>query len=264
MDGTEGQEVAPATTEGVGTTDQPAGDSTTPAPEAWDGWSEHEGKYIPIKVNGEEQLVPLSELRDGYMRQGDYTQKTQLLSQAQQELAWASTIAQALEENPEQALNILQGQYMPETPQEEQEFLTDEERQLNELQEWRQEQEQREAVRQVEVEMEQLQQQFGSEFFEPNQLVQYALQGDFKNLTDALQSMKFSELYGETQAIRDQRAMDAQREAEQAAAQEEARKAAGIVGGGHNVPPGSTQRGTPGELLSVRESWARAQEAENQ
>ncbi|WAK01863.1 hypothetical protein [Methylobacter sp. YRD-M1] len=41
---------------------------------------------VTIKVNGVEQEVPLSELKNGYQRQQDYTQKTQELSQQRQEI----------------------------------------------------------------------------------------------------------------------------------------------------------------------------------
>lgn len=41
---------------------------------------------VKIKVNGVEQEVPLSELKNGYQRQADYTQKTQELSNERQKV----------------------------------------------------------------------------------------------------------------------------------------------------------------------------------
>jgi len=266
MDTTEGQPVT-AGDEGVGSTDQPAGDTTATPPAAWDAWEQNQDQHVAVKVNGEERLVPLREMRDGYMRQADYTQKTQTLAERQQHLSWAETIANALEQNPEQALSILQSQYLANNgaqQQEQQEFLTDEERQLAELQQWRQEQEQQQAVQQVEAELGQLQQVFGEDSFDPQQLLEYAIQGNFPNLSSAYQSMTFSEVYGEAQAVRDARAKQAQEAAAAAAAQEEQRQAAALVSGGHNVPPGSTQTGSPDDRLSVREAWRRAAETHNQ
>lgn len=41
---------------------------------------------VKVKINGQEQEVPLSELRNGYQRQADYTAKTQELSQQRNEV----------------------------------------------------------------------------------------------------------------------------------------------------------------------------------
>jgi hypothetical protein len=261
MDGAEGQEVTPGT-EGVTPEtggDQPTetGGTTETPPQAWD-WSEHADQQVAVKVDGQERLVPLRDAVDGYMRQADYTQKTQALSAQQQQLEWAATIAKALENDPAQALAILQQQYgvSPEQQQQE-EFLTDEERQIAELRQWREDTEQREAVREVEAEVAQLQQTFGEQAFDPNELLSYAIQGNFPNLSAAFQSMKFNDLWGESQAARDARAQQEQQDAANQQAQE-AKRAAGIVGGGHNVPPGSTQVGTPGERLTVRQAYERA------
>ncbi len=258
MDGAEGQEVTPGT-EGVGEgADQPAeGGTTETPPQAWDAWEQNQDQHVAVKVGGEERLVPLREMRDGYMRQADYTQKTQTLSEHAKQLSWYQTIGEALENDAEQAIAILQKQYLGDGEQQQEEFPTDEERQLAELQQWRQETEQQQAVAQVEAEVGQLQQVFGEDAFDPNELLEYAIQGNFPNLSTAFQSLKFSEVYGEAQAVRDARAKQAEADAE-------ARRQAALVGGGHNVPPGSTQRGTPGERLSVREAWQRALESQDQ
>ena len=44
------------------------------------------GLKMQVKVNGEEQEVPLSDLRNGYMRQDDYTRKTQAVSERNKKL----------------------------------------------------------------------------------------------------------------------------------------------------------------------------------
>lgn len=51
-----------------------------------DGEEDEDDPLIPVKIDGEEQEVKLSELRNGYQRQADYTRKTQELSQQRQEV----------------------------------------------------------------------------------------------------------------------------------------------------------------------------------
>jgi hypothetical protein len=64
-----------------------------------------------VTVQGEEQQVTLEELRGGYMRQSDYTKKTQGLSQREKELANAEAVMTALERNPHRTIEILVDQY---------------------------------------------------------------------------------------------------------------------------------------------------------
>ena len=45
---------------------------------------------VPIKLDGEELQIPLSEAIAGYQRQADYTRKTQELSQQREEIQWRS------------------------------------------------------------------------------------------------------------------------------------------------------------------------------
>jgi len=48
--------------------------------EDYDDGDEGEDPWVAVKINGEDQEVRLSELRNGYQRQADYTRKTQELS----------------------------------------------------------------------------------------------------------------------------------------------------------------------------------------
>ena len=77
-----------------------ANKSGTPDPQA-----------ITVKVNGEEQQVTLDELRSGYMRQADYTVKTQDLANAKKQLEQAQIMADALERNPQQAIETIATHY---------------------------------------------------------------------------------------------------------------------------------------------------------
>lgn len=64
-----------------------------------DEGDEDEDKYV-VKVKGEEIEVSLDELANGYMRQADYTQKTQALAQEREELAAYKTLAEAIQADP--------------------------------------------------------------------------------------------------------------------------------------------------------------------
>lgn len=66
---------------------------------------EYADQMVSITVDGEEITVPLREVRDGYMRQADYTRKTQQLSMMR-------TLEQALKVNPKETLAYLQSIYI--------------------------------------------------------------------------------------------------------------------------------------------------------
>lgn len=64
-----------------------------------------------VKVGGIEREVTLDELQSGYMRQADYTQKTQALAEDKRRLAQAEQLIQFLDRNPERTLQALAEQY---------------------------------------------------------------------------------------------------------------------------------------------------------
>ena len=57
-----------------------------------------------IEING--QQVPLEELKSGYLRQADYTRKTQELSEARRRLSYAEQLYNAVYQNPEVAQQV--------------------------------------------------------------------------------------------------------------------------------------------------------------
>lgn len=83
------------------------------------------GNYrVPVKVDGEEDLVPLAEARNGFMRQADYTRKTQELAQQRQELGWATAMKAALDQDPVGTLQLLSQHYGVQlTPQQAQQVV---------------------------------------------------------------------------------------------------------------------------------------------
>lgn len=68
-------------------------------------------KYVVVRVDGEDVEVPLKETLAGYQRQADYTRKTQELADQRKELAWATAIKGALDQDPVTTLQLLAEQY---------------------------------------------------------------------------------------------------------------------------------------------------------
>lgn len=73
--------------------------------------SAFEGKYVKIKVDGEEVEVPFNEALQGYQRQADYTRKTQEIASQREKLQYAQTLQEALESNPQQTIELLSRHY---------------------------------------------------------------------------------------------------------------------------------------------------------
>ena len=66
-----------------------------------------EGDSFSVMVNGQETLVSKDELTSGYMRQADYTQKTQELANLGREAEKALTLMKLLEEQPVETVRKL-------------------------------------------------------------------------------------------------------------------------------------------------------------
>ena len=75
--------------------------STAAQPVARGGYDPNAGSAnLPPSVDVGGEQVPLDELQRGYMRQRDYTQKTQLLSSQRQQYEAATRLAEALQADP--------------------------------------------------------------------------------------------------------------------------------------------------------------------
>ena len=87
----------------------------TPSNEPVLNLDEYADFRIPVKVNGEEVLVPLTEAISGYSRTQDYTQKTQALAAEREAVAQAAALQAALDEDPTATLAVLQAIYATDT-----------------------------------------------------------------------------------------------------------------------------------------------------
>lgn len=67
-------------------------------------WEAYADQLVPIVVQGETKMVPLGELRSGYMRQDDYTRKTQEVASERDAARWARDVMAALESDPQETI----------------------------------------------------------------------------------------------------------------------------------------------------------------
>lgn len=72
---------------------------------------EYSNYRVPVKLDGEELQVPLSEAIAGYQRQADYTRKTQELSQQREQFQFASALEAALQRDPAGTIDMLSNHY---------------------------------------------------------------------------------------------------------------------------------------------------------
>lgn len=64
-------------------------------------WEAVADQLIPVKINGEEKLVPLKDFRDGIMMREDYSRKTAELAEARKFAEWAQDVQYALQSDPQ-------------------------------------------------------------------------------------------------------------------------------------------------------------------
>lgn len=68
-------------------------------------------KAVSVTVNGETFEVPLAELRNGYMRQSDYTRKTQQIAADGEVVRWAKVLQEGFQNNPHGTIQYLAQQF---------------------------------------------------------------------------------------------------------------------------------------------------------
>ena len=67
----------------------------------------HKDELVKVKVDGKELSVPLGEALNGYMRQADYTRKTQAVAGLQAAADWGKQMRDALLEDPKGVIEAL-------------------------------------------------------------------------------------------------------------------------------------------------------------
>ena len=217
-----------------------------------------DGKYVKVKVDGEDVSVPFGEAIQGYQRQADYTRKTQELASQREQLGYAQTLQQALESNPQETIDLLTRHYgvatanqmvadaqsEPQVP----EFDDPLEKRIWETEQRIQQYEQERANQQLQSEISRLQSTY--EDFDAQEVVRLALQNNTTDLEGTYKQIAFDRLVNQVRA---------QQEAPQILAQQEqavtdAKRDAGFIEGGATAnSPSATNEYKPS---SIAEAWA--------
>lgn len=119
-----------------------------------------------IEIDGVD--VPIDELRNGYLRQRDYTQKTQALAKEKKQVEIATQYYQAIQNNPDLAKKMAETYNLP--------YLTPEQAKVQELEEKYQD-------LLLEREVSSLQAKYND--FDAQEVLQYAFDHKIENLEDA-------------------------------------------------------------------------------
>lgn len=246
--------------ESVGeTTGVETGEAEAPSYEYVDT-SAFDGKYVRVKVDGEELDVPFNEALQGYQRQADYTRKTQELASQREQFQFAQTLQQALESDPQGTLQVLSRHYgvaaaeqmiadaQPETPQ----FDDPLEQRVWEAEQRLQQYEQERANQQLQQEISRLQSTY--EDFNPQEIVSAALRMGTTDLEAVYKQTAYDRLI---QQVRTQQ--DAQQVlANQNQQVVDAKRDAAFIEGGASANGPSDQ--PVGKIGSIHDAWSLAKQ----
>lgn len=194
-------------------------------------------KLVEVQVGGQTFEVPLAELRNGYMRQSDYTRKTQALAKDADMVRWAQELQSAFQQDPNGTLQYLAGQLGVKLAADEQEEFLDPDvkpivdelkrtqRELDELRRRTEQFDQERVNREVQAELESMRSRYSD--FDPHVVLPIAIE-------TGLDMEKAYKLWKADQMEAVQKSSEqAKAKAESAAARrEKARKAASKVSKG--------------------------------
>lgn len=219
-----------------------------------------DGKYVKVKVDGEELDVPFNEAIQGYQRQADYTRKTQELASQREQFQFAQTLQQALESDPQGTLQVLSRHYgvaaaeqmvadaQPETPQ----FDDPLEQRVWEAEQRLQQYEQDRANEQLQQEISRLQSTY--EDFNPQEVVSAALKMGTTDLEAVYKQTAYDRLIQQVRT---------QQEAQQVLADQnqqvvDAKRDAAFIEGGASANGPSDQ--PVGKIGSIHDAWSLAKQ----
>lgn len=221
---------------------------------------EYSDYRIPVKLDGEELQVPLSEAIAGYQRQADYTRKTQELAQQREALQFASTLQAALENDPAGTLELLSRHYgiskaqaaeMVSDMGDSYEDVDPVERKMRELDQRIAQFEEYQSQQEIEREIGRLKSKYQD--FDTNEVVNAALKANTTDLEAVYKQIAFDKFMK-------------QRELEAAASQHqqlkeskivEAKREAAVVEGGASATQ-STTTDSFEPITSLADAWATA------
>lgn len=214
---------------------------------------------VPVKLDGEELEVPLSEAIAGYQRQADYTRKTQELAQQRQEMEFAAALSTALERDPEATIDLLSKHYgvsraaAAQMVEDEVDFseLDPTEVRYRELDRRLASFEEQQSQQQVAAEVERLKSKYQD--FDVKEVITAALKSGSNDLEGVYKQIAFDKMVHKANVERE--AAEKQRQAEEAVVA--AKRQAAVVDGGSSATASTTNESFE-PIRSVHEAWAAA------
>lgn len=219
--------------------------------------SQYTGYKVPVKVDGEEVLVPIEEVAAGYSRQADYTRKTQELAQQRAELQWANALKGALDNDPQGTLQLLSQHYgivssaptqqQPDDPFDFDRSWQDEpavDPRYASLEQRLARFEQEQANQALTSEITRLVGKYGEDF-DPQEVVSNAVRLGSNDLEAVYKQTAFDRVLTKAQ--------QAAARAAQLEAQRTAKQAAGLVSGGESARGGGSSDGPA--IRSITDAW---------
>lgn len=227
--------------------------------------TEYSNHRVPVKFDGEEQHIPLSEAIAGYQRQADYTRKTQELAQQRESLMFASNLQTALDRDPAGTLELLsrhygistaQAQQMMESSSFEEEDLDPNERRIRELDQRIATFEEYQSQQQIEKEINRLQTLYPD--FDTNEVVQVALRTNTTDLEAIYKQLGFDK-YMKQKEIESQ-AAEIQKQKENSVI--ESKREAAVVSGGSSATASTTTNSFE-PITNISDAWVAAKKQLN-
>lgn len=254
-----------ASTPSVETEGSPVSESVTEAPDTPVlDVQEYSDYRVPVKLDGEELQVPLSEAIAGYQRQADYTRKTQELSQQRQQFEFATALEAALQRDPASTIDLLSKHYgisrqaVTDMLDNDESFeeLDPVEQRYRELDNRIASFEEYQSQQQVEAEIRRLQSMYQD--FDVQEVVTAALRIGSTDLEGTYKQIAFDRMMAKQQLER--QAAEKKSQAEQAVM--DSKRQAAVVSGGASATASTTNE-TFEPIRSVAEAWAAAKRQMN-
>lgn len=143
--------------------------------------------------------ITLDEARNGYLRQSDYTRKTQELAMERARLAEAEALVAALQNDPSATLTALQEAFSVESNSDPYAELDPDQARIAALEAKVEAQERAATQAAIEAELDVLHEQFGE--FDDSILFAHAIKGGFPNLKAAYADMNFGTLQAQLEQL---------------------------------------------------------------
>jgi hypothetical protein len=212
-------------------------------------------QMVTVRVDGQDIEVPLDEALNGYMRQADYTRKTQEVANQRQGLEYEGEIVEALGRDPRATIAALASAYglTPEqflaqtsTAEVDEEELEPWEQANRKVESWIEEQEARQFEQYTRSELGALHDEYGD--FQDDELIQFMLDRQIPDFRDAFTVFAHD------------RVMQIARKAQANAANQQRKEGLPAVEGGSHTQGGSVTPGGTQRFSDVRAAFEAAKQ----